>query len=153
MEAQQLAIYIGWLLNGVRGGLVAGVLFVLPGVLALLALSAVYVGAGESGPVTALFAGLGAAVLAIGIQEVVRVGEQAFGHLALVILAVMAFLALFVFGVHSQPSSRSLQLSAGRWVAGYRGPCAPPQVTGTAQLDLQRPLVGRAGLEPATQGL
>ncbi len=47
-EAQQLAIYIGWLLNGVRGGLIAGSLFVLPGMLALLGLSALYVGAGDT---------------------------------------------------------------------------------------------------------
>lgn len=57
-EAQQLAIYVGWLLNGLRGGLVAGTLFVLPGMLALLALSAVYVAAGDTTVVSALFAGL-----------------------------------------------------------------------------------------------
>src|SRR5215211_7547555 len=55
-EAQQLAIYVGWLLNGVRGGLVAGTLFVLPGLVALLGLSAVYVGFGDTTVVTALFA-------------------------------------------------------------------------------------------------
>ncbi|MBA2559448.1 MAG: chromate transporter, partial [Propionibacteriales bacterium] len=98
-EAQQLAIYIGWLLNGVRGGLAAGILFVLPGVVALLALSAVYVGSGDSDAVTALFAGLGAAVLAIVIQAVVRVGGRALGHPAFVVLAVAAFLALWVFGI------------------------------------------------------
>jgi len=76
-EAQQLAIYIGWLLNGVRGGLVAGTLFVLPGMLALLVLSAVYVGAGDSTLVTALFAGLAPAVLAIVAQAVVRVAGRA----------------------------------------------------------------------------
>src|SRR4051794_33470664 len=57
-EAQQLAIYVGWLLNGLRGGLVAGILFVLPGVVALLTLSPVYVGFGDTTVVTALFAGL-----------------------------------------------------------------------------------------------
>lgn len=98
-EAQQLAIYLGWLLNGVRGGLVAGTLFVLPGVIALLMLSAIYVGSGDSTLVTALFAGLGAAVLAIVVQAVVRVGGRALGHPALVALAVTAFLALSVFAV------------------------------------------------------
>jgi chromate transporter len=63
-EAHQLAIYVGWLLNGLRGGLVAGVLFVLPGLIALLALSALYVGLGDTTIVTALFTGLGAAVVA-----------------------------------------------------------------------------------------
>ena len=56
-EAQQLAIYIGWLLNGLRGGLIAGTLFVLPGALALLVLSAVYVGFGDTTAVDALFLG------------------------------------------------------------------------------------------------
>ena len=98
-EAQQLAIYIGWLLNGVRGGLTAGILFVLPGVLALLGLSAIYVSSGNSEVVTALFAGLGAAVLAIVVQAVARLGGRALGHPALVALAVGAFAALALFGV------------------------------------------------------
>ena len=98
-EAQQLAIYVGWLLNGLRGGLVAGILFVLPGVVALLGLSAIYVTAGDSTFVTALFAGLAPAVLAIVAQAVVRVGGRALGHPALVALAVAAFVALSVFAV------------------------------------------------------
>jgi len=98
-EAQQLAIYVGWLLNGTRGGLVAGTLFVLPGVAALLALSAIYVAYGTTTAVTALFAGLAPAVLAIVAQAVVRVGRRALGHPALVMLAVAAFLALAVFAV------------------------------------------------------
>jgi chromate transporter len=98
-EAQQLAIYVGWLLNGTRGGLVAGTLFVLPGVLALLALSAIYVAFGTTTAVTALFAGLAPAVLAIVAQAVIRVGRRALGHPALVALAVSAFLALAVFAV------------------------------------------------------
>ncbi len=93
-EAQQLAIYVGWLLNGVRGGLVAGVLFVLPGVVTLLALSAIYVAYGESTAVAAVFAGLAPAVLAIVAQAVARVGKRALGHPALVTLAVGAFVAL-----------------------------------------------------------
>jgi chromate transporter len=98
-EAQQLAIYVGWLLNGLRGGLVAGILFVLPGVVALLGLSAIYVTAGDSTLVTAVFAGLAPAVLAIVAHAVVRVGGRALGHPALVALAVAAFLALSVFAV------------------------------------------------------
>ena len=98
-EAQQLAIYIGWLLNGTRGGLVAGTLFVLPGVVALLALSAVYVAFGDTTAVTALFTGLAPAVLAIVVQAVIRVGRRALAHRALVGIAVAAFLALAVFGV------------------------------------------------------
>ena len=96
-EAQQLAIYIGWLLNGVTGGLIAGILFVLPGVLALLALSALYVSAGDTTVVTAVLAAVGPAVLVIVAQAVVRVGGRALGHPALVALAVSAFVALSVF--------------------------------------------------------
>ncbi len=98
-EAQQLAVYIGWLLNGVRGGLVAGTLFVLPGVVALLALSAIYVAYGSTTAVTALFAGLAPAVLAIVAQAVMRVGKRALASTALVALAVAAFVALAVFAV------------------------------------------------------
>ncbi len=98
-EAQQLAIYVGWLLNGVRGGLVAGTLFVLPGVVALLALSALYVGAGDTLIVESLFAGLAPAVLAIVAQALAKVAGRALGRPALVALAVAAFLALAVLGV------------------------------------------------------
>ena len=98
-EAQQLAIYVGWLLNGVRGGLVAGTLFVLPGVVALLGLSVLYVAGGDSVLVDSLFAGLAPAVLAIVVQAVVRLSGRALGHRALVALAVAAFIALAVLAV------------------------------------------------------
>ena len=98
-EAQQLAVYVGWLLNGLRGGLVAGVLFVLPGMVALLALAAIYVAWGDVTAVTAVFAGLAPAVVAVVAQAVLRVGSRALGHPALVAIAVGAFVALAVFGV------------------------------------------------------
>lgn len=98
-EAQQLAIYVGWLLNGIRGGVVAGTLFVLPGMVALLALSAVYVGFGDTTVVTALFAGLAPAVVAIVAQAVWRVGRRALTNPVLVGLAVAAFLGLAAFGL------------------------------------------------------
>jgi chromate transporter len=98
-EAQQLAIYVGWLLNGLRGGLIAGTLFVLPGLVALLALSAVYVGFGDTTVVTALFAGLAPAVVALVAQAVWRVGTRALANRVLVGFAVAAFAALAVFGV------------------------------------------------------
>ncbi|MGW0484218.1 chromate efflux transporter [Nonomuraea sp. NPDC003214] len=98
-EAQQLAIYVGWLLNGTRGGLVAGTLFVLPGMLALLALSAVYVLWQDTTVVTALFAGIAPAVLAIVAQAVIRVARRSLTHPFFVALAVAAFLALALFGV------------------------------------------------------
>ncbi|MGH8776100.1 MAG: chromate efflux transporter [Jiangellaceae bacterium] len=98
-EAQQLAIYTGWLLNGLRGGLVAGVLFVLPGMVALLVLSAVYVGFGDTSVVAAVFAGLAPAVVAIVTQAVTRLSRRALSHPTLITLAVAAFVALAVFGV------------------------------------------------------
>jgi chromate transporter len=117
-EAQQLAIYVGWLLNGVRGGLVAGVLFVLPGVVTLLALSAIYVAYGESTAVAAVFAGLAPAVLAIVAQAVARVGKRALGHPALVTLAVGAFVALTFVRVPFPvvvAVAALLGLAIGRW--------------------------------------
>jgi chromate transporter len=117
-EAQQLAIYVGWLLNGVRGGLVAGTLFVLPGVAALLALSFLYVRFGETTAILALFAGLAPAVLAIVAQAVVRVGRKALGHPALVGLAMAAFLALSVFAVPFPAVVAAAALAGwalGRW--------------------------------------
>ncbi|MCY0954876.1 chromate efflux transporter [Streptomyces sp. H27-S2] len=98
-EAQQLAIYTGWLLNGTRGGLAAGTLFVLPGVVALLALSALYVAYGSTAAVTGLFAGLAPAVVAIVAQAVWRVGRRSLTHPALVALAVLSFAALALFAV------------------------------------------------------
>jgi chromate transporter len=101
-EAQQLAVYIGWLLNGLQGGLVAGVLFVLPGMVALLALAAIYVAWGDATAVTAIFAGLAPAVLAVVAQAVLRVGGRALGHPALVAVAMAAFLALALSGCRSR---------------------------------------------------
>lgn len=98
-EAQQLAIYTGWLLNGWLGGLVAGVLFVIPGVLAMLALSWLYVAQGDTTFVTGLFLGLAPAVLAIVVQAVARIGGRALRNRALVALAVGAFVALALFGL------------------------------------------------------
>jgi chromate transporter len=98
-EAQQLAIYVGWLLNGLRGGLVAGTLFVLPGVVALLGLSAVYVAFGDTTVVTGVFAGLAPAVVAVVAQAVWRVGGRALTNRVLLGLAVAAFIALAAFAV------------------------------------------------------
>lgn len=98
-EAQQLAIYLGWLLNGTLGGLIAGILFVLPGFFAILGLSIVYAGWGDTTLVTALFAGVAPAVIAIVAQAVVRLSARALFSRALVVLAVASFVALAVFAV------------------------------------------------------
>ena len=98
-EAQQLAIYIGWLLNRTAGGLVAGLLFVLPGFVAIMALSLLYASFGGVGPVGALFFGLKAAVLVIVLEAVVRVGKRALKNRWLLGLAGLSFVSIFVFGV------------------------------------------------------
>ena len=98
-EAQQLATYIGWLLHRTAGGLVAGVLFVLPGVIAIMGLSYIYAVYGNVGIVEALFFGLKAAVLAIVIEAVIRVGKRALRNRVMVAIAALAFVAIFFFGV------------------------------------------------------
>ncbi|MBL8592722.1 MAG: chromate efflux transporter [Devosia sp.] len=98
-EAQQLAVYIGWLMHRTVGGLVAGALFILPGFLAILALSYVYATFGSVGLIAGLFFGLKAAVLAIVLQAVVRIGKRALKNWAMLSVAVAAFLALFLFRV------------------------------------------------------
>src|SRR6266851_4138081 len=98
-EAQQLAVYIGWLLHRMRGGLVAGTLFVLPGMVALMALSWLYAGFGEVGVVKALFFGLTAAVLAVVLEAVVRVGKRALKNRMLEAVAALAFIGIVFFAV------------------------------------------------------
>ncbi|TPM99106.1 chromate transporter [Mesorhizobium sp. B2-1-3A] len=98
-EAQQLAIYIGWLLHRTIGGLVAGVLFVLPGALVMLVLSSLYVLYGDMPLVEALFLGVKAAVLAIVIEAVIRIGRRALKNPAMVSIAVAAFIAIYALNV------------------------------------------------------
>src|SRR5581483_11845034 len=98
-EAQQLATYIGWLMHRIRGGLVAGGLFVLPGFVALMILSWMYVTYGKIPAVAALFVGLKAAVLAMVLEAVIRVGRRALKTPVMVVIAALAFVALFVFSV------------------------------------------------------
>ncbi|QZY28333.1 chromate efflux transporter [Nocardioides coralli] len=119
-EAQQLATYTGWLLNGTRGALVAGGLFVLPGLVALLGLTALYLAAGSTTLVSGLFAGLAPAVIAIVVQAVQRVGARALHHRALVVLAVLAFLAITVAGVPFPVVVLAAGLSG--WLLGRRIP-------------------------------
>jgi chromate transporter len=98
-EAQQLAIYIGWLMHKTRGGLFAGTLFVLPGLLAIMALSWIYVLLGKVTLVQGLFFGLKAAVLVIVVEAVLRVGKRALKNNTMRGLAAAAFLALFLYDV------------------------------------------------------
>ncbi|MCB1332999.1 MAG: chromate efflux transporter [Roseivivax sp.] len=98
-EAQQLATYIGWLMHGVRGALVAGLLFIAPGVVAIMALSWIYALWGDAGLVAGLFFGLKAAVLAIVVQAVVRVGRRALKNPAMRAIAAAAFVAIYALAV------------------------------------------------------
>lgn len=98
-EAQQLAIYIGWLMHKTKGGLVAGTLFVLPGLLAIMALSWIYVLLGKVTIVQGLFFGLKAAVLVIVVEAVLRVGKRALKNNTMRVLAAAAFIALFLYDV------------------------------------------------------
>jgi len=93
-EAQQLATYIGWLLHGTRGGLVAGTLFVLPGFIAIMALSFVYVLFGAHPVVSGIFLGLKTAVIALIVQALIRIGGRALKTKGARVLALLAFAAL-----------------------------------------------------------
>jgi chromate transporter len=98
-EAQQLATYVGWLMHRTRGGIVAGTLFVVPGIVSIMALSYMYAGWGNVPVVTALFFGLKAAVLAIVLDAVLRIGRRALKNRTMVGLAALAFVGIFLFGV------------------------------------------------------
>src|SRR5246127_686892 len=98
-EAKQLAVYIGWLMHRTLGGIVAGSLFVVPGIISIMALSYVYAIYGNVPFVVALFFGLKAAVLAIVIEAVVRIGKRALKNNAMRILAAVAFIGIFFFAI------------------------------------------------------
>jgi chromate transporter len=96
-EAQQLATYVGWLLHGVRGGLIAGGLFVLPGALVVFALSWIYVTAGQQLFVAAAFFGIKAAVFALVLEAMIRIGKRALNGPGAWPIAMGAFLALLIW--------------------------------------------------------
>jgi chromate transporter len=98
-EAQQLATYVGWLMHRTRGGLLAGGLFIVPGIIAIMALSYVYAAYGKLGFIAALFFGLKAAVLAIVLQAVIRVGKRALKNNVMIALAAASFVGIFFFDV------------------------------------------------------
>lgn len=97
-EAQQLATYIGWLMHRTKGGIVAGVLFIIPGAAAIMALSWLYVLYGRVGIVAALFFGLKCAVLAVVLQAVTRIGSRALKSIPARMLAAAAFVLIFFIG-------------------------------------------------------
>ena len=117
-EAHELAIYIGWLMHRVRGGLLAGILFVLPGLISLSILSTIYAVFGQVGIVQALFFGLKAAVLAVVLEAVLRVGKRALKSNGLFAIAALAFVGIFFFAL---PFPLIILLAA---LTGYVGSAA-----------------------------
>ncbi|MCC1496198.1 chromate efflux transporter [Alcanivorax sp. 1008] len=98
-EAQQLATYLGWLMHGVRGGLIAGTLFILPGFLAILALSFLYAYLLDVSLVAALFFGLKAAVLALVLLAVKKIASKALITRPLAVICAVSFIAIAIFDV------------------------------------------------------
>src|SRR3954471_20000919 len=98
-EAQQLATYIGWLMHRTLGGIIAGGLFIVPGIIAIMALSYVYAAWGNVPIIVALFFGLKAAVLAIVVEALVRIGKRALNNRVMIALAAIAFVGIFFLGV------------------------------------------------------
>lgn len=155
-EAQQLATYIGWLLNRAVGGLIAGTLFVLPGAAVMLGLSVLYAGYQEVTVVQAIFFGIKAAVLAVVIEAVLRIGRRALKTRAMIVVAAVAFIAIFFLEVPFP----LIVLAAGiiGYVGGRHRPevfavagghgaktsAAPPPVIDESRLYEVRPTLGRA---------
>ena len=144
-EAQQLAIYLGWLLHRTAGGLVAGILFVLPGALVMAALSLTYVWLHQFDISTGIFLGLKAAVLAIVVEAVIRIGKRALKNGWMVAIAVAAFVAIFLFqvpfplivlgagaiGAAGAHGGRTVCSRRSRqWRFRQQGPDRPPDRTG-----------------------
>jgi chromate transporter len=141
-EAHQLAIYMGWLLNGSPGALAAGVFFLLPAFVLMVVLSWVYAVHGDVAWISGMFEGLSWAVVGIVSAALVRIGTQTLGRAILLALALAAFMALFVFGV----AFPLVILSAGLvgWVAGSTLPNARPDATDLRQPERVPPTWGRA---------
>jgi chromate transporter len=134
-EAQQLATYLGWLLHGTRGGLVAGSLFILPGFLAILALSILYVFFRDLAPVEALFYGLKPAVMAVVVAALVRLGKKTLHNRILILVAAAAFVAIFFLQVPFPVIIIAAALVG--WLAGRRYPATflRPDVAGETAPD------------------
>jgi chromate transporter len=150
-EAQQLATYIGWLMHGVRGGVVAGGLFVLPGFVAMLALSAGYAVFGQVTWVAGLLFGIQAAVVAIVAQAVIRIGRRTLRSVALRVAAAASFVAIFAFAVPFPVIV--VAAGAAGWLVGSRRPGWLPQAghgTGADDADAASLLDDDERVSPAT---
>jgi chromate transporter len=125
-EAQQLATYIGWLMHRTLGGLIAGGLFILPGIVAIMALSYVYALWGDVPVLTALFFGLKAAVLVIVVEALLRIGKRALKTRMLMGIAAVSFIAIFFLGVPFP------LIVVGAAIAGFIGNIVAPETLAVA---------------------
>jgi chromate transporter len=128
-EAMQLATYVGWRLHGLKGGLAAGLLFVLPGALVVLTLSMLYAGLGKLPVAEALFVGVKAAVLAIVVEALLRVAKRALKGNADWLIAAVAFIAMFFLKVPFPVIVMAAAL-VGFWRGG--APSAPSKIAPSA---------------------
>jgi chromate transporter len=157
-EAQQLATYVGWLMHRTLGGIMAGGLFVVPGIISIMALSYIYAAYGKVPVVVALFFGLKAAVLAIVLAAMVRIGKRALKNVAMRVLAAAAFVGIFFFNipfpliiiaaatigfVGAWSGARAFQLKSGHG-DGKKGDAALDTVLGEHLPEHARPTVPRA---------
>ncbi|MFO1021335.1 MAG: chromate efflux transporter [Planctomycetales bacterium] len=142
-EAQQLVTYTGWLLFKIRGGLIAGSLFVLPGFLSILVMSFIYTTWQHVPAVEGLFYGLKAAVLAVVIEALIRIGKRALKTRMMLVIAGFAFLAIFVLRIPFP----AIILTAGvlGWLGGKIWPAQfhPPAPKKSAQQDFGEGLLDR----------
>src|SRR5438270_135426 len=158
-EAQQLATYIGWLMHRTLGGIIAGGLFVVPGIIAIMALSYVYAAYGNVPVIVALFFGLKAAVLAIVLEAVVRIGKRSLKNNVMVGLAAAAFVGIFFLGVPfpiivfgaaligllgSWSGARAFQIKAGHGGGGKHDGAVVDSLLGNELPEHARPSVARA---------
>ena len=143
-EAMQLATYAGWLLHGVKGGLMAGLLFVLPGALVLTFLSGLYLLLGDIGIVQGLLFGLKAAVLAVVLEALVKVSKRALKGRQMVVIAVLAFVAIAFLRL---PFPLIIALAAlagvGLHLAGHGRAPSPATLVQADMPEWTRPSLGR----------
>jgi len=139
-EAHQLAIYIGWLLNGAPGAIAAGLLFLLPAFGLIVGLSWVYVVHGDISWVSGIFDGLAWGVVGIVAAALVRIGTRAITTPSMLAIALVAFSALFAFGV---------PFPAVVFGAGFVGLLAGDRLADRARAGDETPLVGRPGVHPS----
>jgi chromate transporter len=142
-EAQQLATYVGWLLHGVKGGIVAGALFVLPGALVVLALSWLYASFGETPLVASLFFGIKAAVLALVVEAMLKVARRSLRTRVDLAIAFATLLSLYVLDL---PFPLVVLLAAGIGLARGDAVSGQRPATGAQERRDGAASAARAGL-------